>query len=108
MTLRFVPVVVCSEHDSPIDALLALHVAHDDAVDAVAAAIHGAAGVLPPGFAVLAESDGGRAVAAVRTAEGRWAAGNAFPEKIGSSAAVAERELKRLLKRGRCGLVAQI
>ncbi len=104
----FVPVVVCGEHDSPIDALLALHVAHDDAADAVAAAFHGAAGVPRPGFAVLAESDGGRVVAAVRTMEGRWAAGNAFPEKACATLAGAERELLRLVKRGRRGLVAYI
>ena len=30
MSLRYLPVVVCSEHDSPLDALLALHVAQDD------------------------------------------------------------------------------
>ena len=105
---RFVPVVVCGEHDSPIDALLAQHVAHDDAVDAVAAAFHGAIGVPQSGFAVLAESDGGRAVAAVRTAEGRWAAGNAFPEKASTTSTGAERELKRLVKRGRKGLVAHL
>ncbi len=106
--LRFVPVVVCSEHDSPIDALLAMHVPHDDASDAVTAALHAADGDLSAGFAVLAAVDGGRAVAAVRTEEGRWAAGNAFPEKASTTPAGAERELRRLLKRGRRGLVAHL
>ena len=64
MSLRYLPVVVCSEHDSPLDALLALHVAQDDAADAVAAALHACDGDFAPGFAVLAETDGGRPVAA--------------------------------------------
>ena len=106
MTPRYLPVVVCGAHDSPLDALLALHVAQDDAADAVAAALHATDGALTPGFAVLAEADGGRPVAAVRTADGRWAAGNAFPDKACATPAGAERELKRLVKRGRHGLVA--
>ena len=108
MSLRYLPVVVCSEHDSPLDALLALHVAQDDAADAVAAALHACDGDFAPGFAVLAETDGGRPVATVRSETGRWVAGNAFPDKACATAAGAERELTRLVKRGRRGLVAQI
>ena len=67
MSLRYLPVVVCSEHDSPLDALLALHVAQDDAADAVAAALHACDGDFAPGFAVLAETDA-NAVASARAA----------------------------------------
>ena len=76
--------------------------------DAVAAALHACVGDFAPGFAVLAETDGGRPVAAVRSETGRWVAGNAFPDKACATAAGAERELTRLVKRGRRGLVAQI
>ena len=107
MSGRFFPVVVCSAHDSPLDALLAMHVAQDEAADAVAAALFTAVDP-PPGFAVLAEVDGGRAVAAVHTADGRWAAGNAFPEQGGATYAVAERTLSRVVKRGRHSLVAHL
>ena len=44
----------------------------------------------------------------VRTADGRWAAGNAFPEQGGATYAVAERTLSRVVKRGRHGLVAHL
>ena len=84
-----------------------MHVPHDDAADAVAAAFL-SDGLIEPGFSVLASVDGGRDVAAVRTALGRWAACNAYPGKACASPLGAERELARLLKRGRRGLLGQV
>ena len=54
---------------------------------------------------VLASVDGGRVVAAIRMADGRWAACNAFPEHACASLSEAERKLKKLVKRGRRGMV---
>ena len=98
--LIYFPAIVCAEHDSPIDALIALCVPQDEALDLVAASwLNGES------TCVLTVLDGGRAVAALRTAEGRWAACNAFPEHGCSSRREAERQLQRLLKRGRRGVV---
>ena len=38
---RFLPAIICAEFDSPIDALLSLHVPQEEAMDAVVAAWHG-------------------------------------------------------------------
>ena len=97
----FFPVVVLAEFDSPIDALLELCVPMDEAMDLVAA-VWGREDM----SCVLATIDGGRQVAAVRTPEGRWAACNAFPEK-GGRVGEAERQLGKLLRRGRRGYVVQ-
>ena len=40
---RFLPAIICAEFDSPIDALLSLHVPQEEAMDAVVAAWHGGA-----------------------------------------------------------------
>jgi hypothetical protein len=98
--LRYLPVIVHSGHDSAFDALVALDVPRDEAMDLVVA--HWSA----TSVAILAQVDGGRAVAAVPLPDGRWAAGNAYPEHACATAAEAERRLTRLLKRGRHGLVA--
>ena len=98
--LRYLPVIVHSGHDSAFDALVALDVPRDEAMDLVVA--HWAAA----SSAILTHVDGGRAVAAVPLPDGRWAAGNAYPEHACATAAEAERRLSRLLRRGRHGLVA--
>jgi len=95
---RFVPLIVCAEFDSPIDALLSLCVPHDDVMDLVAASW----------FAegrncIAANVDGGRAVAAMRLPDGRWAACNAYPEYGCSTRSEADRRLGKLLKRHRRG-----
>lgn len=98
---RYFPAIVCCECDSPIDALVALCVPRDEAMDLVAASWHHGAGVC-----LLATVDGGRHVVVMRTPAGRWAACNAFPEPGFATPAEAERELKKLLKRDRRGIVA--
>lgn len=100
--LRYFPVVIHSEHHSAVDALLALDVPRDEAMDLVVA--HFGA----PHCAILACVDGGRAVAAVPLADGRWLAGNAYPGHAVASRAEAERRLARLCKRGRRGVVAAV
>ena len=97
---RYFPATLCSEHDSPIDALVALCVPRDEAMDLVAASWRGRAA-----DCILATIDGGRDVAALRTAQGRWAACHAFLEHGGATRAEAERQLHKLLKRGRQGCV---
>lgn len=88
----YFPAILCAEFDSPLDALLGLHVALGEAMDALAAAwANGETRCL------LASVDGGRMVAAVRLDDGRWAACNAFPEQAGASRAEVERRLQKLL-----------
>lgn len=99
----FFPAILCAEFDSPIDALIALCVPLDDAVTLVTAAwCNGEAET------VLTTVDGGRAVVALRTEAGRWAACNAFLDDLCSTRSEAERRLQRLLKRGRKGMVGVI
>ncbi len=57
---------------------------------------------------VLASVDGGRSVAAVLLPSGRWAACNAFVGNSCSTWGEAERQLQKLLKRGRTGTVGVI
>ncbi len=97
---RYFPAIVCAEYDSPIDALIGMHVPQDEAMDLVAAAWHG-----KEAECVLASVDGGRAVAAIRMLDGRWAGCNAFPEQASTTRSEAERLLKKIVKRGRYGLV---
>lgn len=96
----YFPAIVCVECDSPIDALVALCVPRDEAMNLVAASWRGSESAC-----VLATVDGGRRVAALRTPEGRWAACNAFLDKVCHDRGEAERELGKLLKRGRRGYV---
>ena len=102
---RYFPALICSEHDSPIDALLALCVARDEVMDLVTAAcLAGEAG--GEGVAcVVAQADGGRDVAALRAAHGRWLACNAFVDSCCATAFDAERALDKRRKRGRRGCV---
>ena len=101
--IRYFPAIVCAEFDSPIDALIGLHVPQDEAMDLVSATWHG--GLVA---SVVASVDGGRAVAVIRLPGGRWAACNAFPEHACASRAEAERKLKKLVKRGRRGCVGEL
>lgn len=97
----YFPAIVCTEHDSPIDALLALCVPREEAMDLVTASWgEGKASCL------VAALDGGRPVVVLRTPEGRWAACNAFFGDLCSTPEEAARRLSRLLKRRRRGYVA--
>ena len=96
----YFPAIVCTVCDSPIDALVALCVPRDEAMDLVAASWgkDGAA-------CIVAMLDGGRPVAVLPTPEGRWAACNAFLDSLAPTPEEASRRLKKLLKRGRVGYV---
>lgn len=96
----YFPAVICAIRDSPIDALIGLHVPQDEAMDLVAAAWAGESATC-----VLATVDGGRSVAAIRLTDGRWAACNAFVDEACSTRREAERRLQKLLKRSRSGTV---
>ena len=97
---RYFPAVLCAECDSPIDALLSLCVPRDEAMDLVAASWQSGEPTC-----ILATVDGGRSVVAIRTPQGRWAACHAFLEQACTTPNEAERQLQKLLKRGRKGLV---
>jgi hypothetical protein len=96
----YFPAVILAEYDSPIDALIGLRLARDEAMDLVAAAW-----TESPARCVLARGGGGRQVAAVLLANGRWAACNAFTEPPCASLREAERRLGKLLRGGRRGIV---
>jgi len=100
---RYFPAVICAEYESPIDALIGMHVPQDEAMDLVAAAW--AAGETK---CVLASVDGGRRVAAILLPGGRWAACNAFIEDACTTPREAERRLGKLLKKGKKGTVGTI
>lgn len=100
---RYFPAILCVECDSPIDALVALCISRDEAMDLVAASWRS-----EDSHCVMATVDGGRNVAALRTPEGRWAACNAFPEPWYATRLEAERQLQKLLKRGRRGYVGEL
>jgi hypothetical protein len=96
----YFPAVICAEYDSPIDALVSLHVPQDEAMDLVTAAwVNGRA------RCVLARVDGGRHVGAILLPNGRWAACNAFVGQVCATPREAERRLKKLAKRGQQGTV---
>lgn len=101
--LSYFPAVVCTVCDSPIDALVALCVPREEAMDLVAAAWQeSSAGC------IVATLDGGRPVAVLQTPEGRWAACNAFMDELCATPQEAARRLEKLLKRGRQGYVGCI
>ena len=106
----YFPALECALFDSPIDALLSLCVGHDEAMELVIASWPGArtGDFSETSSCLLTEVDGGRPVAVLRTAEGRWAACNAFPELACATRSEAERRLKKLQKRGRRGYVAEL
>lgn len=96
----YFPAVHCVECDCPIDALVSLCVPRDEAMALVIASWSSQT----PGT-VMATLDGGRAVVALRMPDGRWAGCNAFPDRAGSDRGEAQRQLKKLLRRGRRGYV---
>jgi hypothetical protein len=96
----YFPAVICAEYDSPIDALVGLRLARDEAMDLVAAAWANGAS-----RCILAQRDGGRFVAAILLSDGRWAACNAFVEQSCATPQEARRRLAKLVKRGRRGTV---
>ena len=98
--LSYFPAVLCVLCDSPIDALVALCVPRDEAMELVAAAWSD-----DQPSCVLATLEGGRCVAALRTEDGRWAACNAFHELASATHRDAERALQKLLGRGRSGYI---
>ncbi|MEI7612683.1 MAG: hypothetical protein WCK63_07220 [Betaproteobacteria bacterium] len=97
---RYFPAIICADFDSPIDALISLCVPQDEAMNLVAASWLGG-----EPSCVMATIDGGRNVAVLRTPDGQWAACNAYVEFCSSTRSEAERQLKKLLKRGRRGMV---
>jgi hypothetical protein len=102
----YFPAIVCTVCDSPIDALIALCVPRDEAMDLVIASWqHGAASHSACLVTTLA---GGRPVAVLRTPEGRWAACNAFLDTLCNTPQEASRNLAKLLKRERRGYVGFI
>ena len=98
--LRYFPAIICAEFDSPIDALVSLCVPQEEAMNLVAASWRGGESAC-----VVAKLDGGRSVAALRIPEGRWAACNAFLDYCSPTRSEAERQLHKLLRRGRKGSV---
>jgi len=100
---QYFPAVICAEYDSPIDALVGMHVPQDEAMDLVAAAWEAG-----EAKCVLASVDGGRCVAAILLPGGRWAACNAFVEDACATPREAERRLGKLLKRAKKGTVGTL
>ena len=99
----YFPAIICHEFASPVDALIALCIPHDEAMNLVVASW------LDPDTAIFqAYVDGARPVAAMRTVAGRWAACNIFPELACPTHAAAIRQLAKLLKRGRQGMIGVI
>jgi hypothetical protein len=99
----YFPAIVCTVCDSPIDALVALCVPRDEAMDLVTASWRARGAVC-----IVATLDGGRPVAVLQTPEGRWAACNAFFGEVCATQNEAARRLQKLLKRGRKGYVGFI
>lgn len=96
----YFPAIICAEFDSPIDALLSLCVPGDEAMNLVTASW--VSGVTD---CVMTVISGGRPVAVLRTAQGRWAACNAFPEQACASPTEADRRLGKLLRKGKKGML---
>lgn len=95
-TSRYSSALVRAEYDSPIDALLALGVPRDEAMDLVAASWRGSTA-----DCIVTVVHGGRSVAVLPLPARRWAACNVFQGKVCATPHEAERRLARLLRRGR-------
>ena len=85
--------------------LLALCVARDEVMELVAAACLAGDAVGEGVACIVAQADGGRDVAALRGAHGRWLACNAFLDSCCATAFDAERALRKRQKRGRRGCI---
>ncbi|WP_313951522.1 hypothetical protein [Accumulibacter sp.] len=97
----YFPAIVRTEHDSPIDALVAACVPRHEAMNLVAASWAD-----EDSSCLVASVDGGRPVVVLRTPGGRWAACNAFVAVLYSTPQQADRRLGELLKGQRHGYVA--
>ena len=113
--LLYLPAVVCAEFDSPVDALRSLCVPHDEAMDLVAASWQeteadedDGAGRGHAGNAIVTTIDGGRYVAALPLANGRWAGCQAYPEHASATRADAERLLLKLARGKKRGLIGVV
>lgn len=99
----YFPAIVRSEHDSPLDALIAACVPRPEAMDLVAASwAEGDANCL------LAFVDGGRTIVVLRTPAGRWAACNAFLGSLYATSQEADQRLGKLCKAHRQAYVASL
>lgn len=99
----YFPAIVCIVCDSPIDALVALCVPRNEAMELVTASWRGR-----EAGCILATLDGGRRIAVLPTPDGRWAACNAFLDEVFATPQEAGRRLEQLLKRGRQGYVGYV
>lgn len=99
----YFPAIVCVVCDSPIDALVALCVPRDEAMELVTASWRGG-----EAGCIVATLHGGRPIAVLATPEGRWAACNAFLDEIFPTPQEAGRRLDELLKRGRRGYIGHV
>ena len=97
----YFPAIVCGEHDSPLDSLVAFCVPRDEAMNLVTASWTSSAS-----NCLIAELDGGRPVVVLRTPVGRWAACNAFFGDPCATPWQADQRLATLLKRHQHGYVA--
>lgn len=89
--------------DSPIDALVALCVRRKEATELVNASWYG-----DERGCIVTTLHGGRAVAALLTPEGRWAACNVFLDELFATPQEASRRLAELLRFGRRGYVGHL
>jgi hypothetical protein len=119
----YFPAIIIAVFDSPLDALVALTVPRDEALDIVVASwpvlarrAAGNALAAEEGIdvgsddapAIIAHIQGGRCVAVLPTAAGRWAACNAFLDPPCHTRVDAERLLARLLRGRRVGCVGRL
>ncbi|HRE72780.1 hypothetical protein [Accumulibacter sp.] len=86
----YFPAIVRSEHDSPLDALVAACVPRPEAMNLVAASWADSESTC-----LLAVVDGGRPVVVLRTQAGRWAACNAFLGSLHATWQGADRQLRK-------------
>jgi hypothetical protein len=120
----YFPAIIIAVFDSPLDALVALTVPRDEALDIVVAswpvlarcaAGNALAAKVEEGNvgsadapAIVAHIQGGRCVAVLPTAAGRWAACNAFLDPPCHTRVDAERLLARLLRGRRVGCIGRL
>lgn len=97
------PAIVRSEHDSPLDALLAVCIPRPEALNLLAAAW--AIGGSDCLFSIL---DGGRPVVVLRTPQGRWAACNAHLGELSLTLHQADRRRAKLEKGQRQAYLASL
>lgn len=108
-SVRYFPAVVRAEFDSPLDALRSLCVPHAEAMDLVVASWQTVgkedADSAYAGESIVTTIDGGRRVAILPLAGGRWAACYVYLGQATASRAEAERRLRKLVRGKKRGLV---